>query len=525
MSWDKERTSLTRICENSPLKEIIPQGKYFIQDGLILNNDTFRLLISWDKVLALADITKKEFTPIAAFPEWILGLYGSSSSSNIFYSWVYSKSQYKLMAFDVNKLRTRFQDWQLILNADSPFYKFSQRAPYEAPYKKEYDKVMALKPRNILLTDVDNQTKSKPKIRSKISSTNPAPYDHNLLFAFPYALPTAFGGPSVNLITFPYIINRILDGFAISAFATPYFNGVYEGYDNNGVFGKYYNYLFQEGMSLANSLDFKPYSLRINQLVSFSHIKPYSVLPSAPSSIGTQNANLLSITESLSYNVFQTGLYMEDAEKPGGHYLYWKTDMTLGGGKFNTLGPSTDSQNYYTDRSDYWNFNSGLTTSFIYHKHTLTFSGRVSTTQGLNSFNLKEFDSPYQSYILGSTKSLSYVSYPMYASDSLFDIQMGYWSQQSTVQYNFPIFPKAESLFLMSYIDNWRGFVSFQDDGVSVYKNATSFNNVQSVSIGTHLNVDIKGYTLEPSFSYTQLLSQSGWGVILQIKFMDLFRY
>ena len=36
--------------------------------------------------------------------------------------------------------------------------------------KKEYDKVMALKPRNILLTDVDNQTKSKPKIRSKISS-------------------------------------------------------------------------------------------------------------------------------------------------------------------------------------------------------------------------------------------------------------------------------------------------------------------------------------------------------------------
>jgi hypothetical protein len=551
LNWDKEKTSLNKFCASGPQIEIIPPKKLFMQDGIVLKPNTFRLIVGWDKVLALVDATEKSITPLAAFPEWVEGLYSFSPANDILATWVYEKSQYKLIKFDLEKLKTNFAKWRNKLYDSSAFSEFIPWQPYEPPYKKMALKFLANNNPKLDLSKEKDPIKFKTEPNTKIK--NPAPLEHNVLFVFPYALPTALGGPTVNLVTMPYvdkmerdaiqvfagyhfnlkapnatvtyINNRLFDGFAVSLFTTPYFNGIYKNIDHTGEVKTYYNYLNQEGISQASSFRFKPYSLKLDQFVTLSHLKPYTALEAPPSWIGAQNINLLSLTENLYYNLFQTNIYLGDKQKPRGHYLYWKTDTEFGVGKFNSLGDTKDYDNKSSGYLDYYNVNASLTSTFRYNKQTFTLSGHISTTQGKNSLNLKEFDSPYESYILGSSKSLSYASYPIIANDALFQIKMGYWSQQMAAQYDFPILKDSETLFLMSYINDWHAYVTFQDDGVSIYKNGSKFHNTDSVTVGTHFNMDIKGVTFEPSLSYTQLLTQSGWGVIMQIKFMDLFRY
>ena len=98
---------------------------------------------------------------------------------------------------------------------------------------------------------------------------------------------------------------------------------------------------------------------------------------------------------------------------------------------------------------------------------------------------------------------------------------MGYWSGQTSLNYEFPIFKESESLFLMSYVDNWRGVLSVNEGGVSENTSGTDFGHLTTLSVGTTFTVDIKGFQIYPSLFYSQLLEKNGWGVIMQVKLMS----
>ena len=556
--WDREQTSLEKICPDSTQTEIFPKNRLNIQDGYRIAENQFRLVVSWDKLLGIVDVSNQKITPVAAFPEWILEISDWGNDGKTFTAWVYENSKYKLFKFDTQKLKSNFAQWQVKVNKNSSFTKFPQYTPYVPPFKKIYSEtkssvsiagaVTPAKAGAQKTTTIDQTKPQNDTMTNKKVAGIPAPYDHNFMFAFPYALPDILGGPSVNLVAIPYqdkmerdaiqifggynfylnapsgtlsyINNRILDGFVTSIFAAPFFNGTYNKYDQ-GKDTKYYNYMLQEGVSFANLIKFRPTTFQLQQVLSLTKLEPYSALDTAPVYIGAQNTNLLSLTENLSFNLFKEGFYLAKNDDPTGRYMLWSTNFSLGGGKFNSLNGSTNSQGNSTGDIDYYNLNAAFLSSLSFHKQLITLTGKISTTQGPGTFNLKEYYSPYQTYILGGTQSLNYVSYPLLATSSLFNLNMGYWSGQSSLNYEFPILQNFESLFLMSYVNDWHGILSVNEGGVSPNTSGTNFTRLTTLSVGSSFTIDIKGFQIYPSLFYSQLLEENGWGVIMQVKLMN----
>lgn len=232
---------------------------------------------------------------------------------------------------------------------------------------------------------------------------------------------------------------------------------------------------------------------------------------------------MTSVTGLFTFNLFNTGFYLARKTSTNAEWLNWFTDMSFGGGKYNGLGDGTDSAGNNTGTLDYYNLNSSINSTFKFYKQNLSLLGKISTTQGENTLNIKEIYSPYQTYILGSTTSLNYVSYPIIGSGSLFELKSGYWSYSGTISYDFPIYPSFEKKFLITFLNNLRGFVSLTRGGVSSNKDFSTYDSLTSASIGSSMDIDIKGFQLYPALSYGWIVGQeNNWYMLLQIKFMDL---
>ena len=563
---DLGNTSIDRVCENSSKTQIIPFKKINIKDAFILNDGTIRILAPWGKIMSLVDYSLlKEIKPIAAFPDWVEGITPWEKDSNKYLgAWIYKKGKYYFKKINLDEAKDKFKKWQTLQNENSTFLKFplfkNDLPPFVEIYNQqkqtllgndlqEFEKKLP-KENNEGNGEIKSDTKENP---SEVTQM-PATYRNNFLFAYPYAVPDFLGGPSIGLFAIPftdemeryriqvfggynfflnapsgavtYVNNRFLDSFNISLYATPFFNGYYDitQTTNSGTNTyRYYNYLQQTGLSIAGSWIFRPYSSSFQSMFSIYNLSPYQTLNAAPQSIGAQSALMASATGLFSFNLFNKGFYLAYNETPNGDWMNWKTDMSLGGGKFNSLGNSTDSSGQNSGNIDYYNVNSSVLSTLSLFKQNFSVLGKVSTTQGPDTLNIRETYSPYQSYILGSTTSLNYVSYPILGSGSLFELNSGYWSYSGTMSYDFPLYPSFEKKFLMSFLDNLRGVVSLTRGGVSTATDLSNYNSITSASLGTTMTVDIKGYQLFPSLIYGWIVGQeNNWYVLMQVKFMDI---
>ncbi len=570
---DLDNTSIEKVCENDSNMQILSSKILNIKDAYILGDGTIRILTPWGKVMSLLDYTpQKKIKPIAAFPDWIEGItpWEEASNSNKYLgTWTYKKGMYFFKKIDLDSARESFIKWQSEQNENSEFSKFPKFKRNLPPFIEIYNQ----QKHSLLENDIPefeknlpNETlseneqinqrktlKSKNKNRSEVTQM-PATYRNRFLFAYPYAFPDFLGGPSIGLFAIPftdemerykiqifggynfflnaptgavtYVNNRFLDSFNISLYATPFFNGYYDLVQTtkSGLNKyRYYNYLQQTGISIGGSWKFRPYSSLLQSMFSIYKLSPYQSLISAPQSVGSQDALMASATGTFSFKAFNTGFYLEHKETPNGEWMNWNTDFTIGGGKYNSLGNSTDSLGQNSGNIDYYNVNSSILSTFSLYKHNLSVIGKISTTQGSNTLNIKETYSPYQSYILGSTASLNYVSYPILGSGSLFELSSGHWSYAGTMSYDFPLYPSFEKKFLMSFLDNLRGTVSLTRGGTSSTKDFSTYKSITSASIGTILTVDIKGFQIFPSLIYGWIVGkENNWYVLMQLKFMDI---
>lgn len=251
-------------------------------------------------------------------------------------------------------------------------------------------------------------------------------------------MPDFLGGPSIGLFAIPltdemeryriqvfggynfylnspsgslsYINNRFLDNFSVSLFSTPFFNGYYDisqPTSSGTETYRYYNYLQQSGVSLSGTWQFRPSTFLLQSTFSVARLNPYSTLNTPPQRVGPQNATIASLTSLLSFNAFHTAVYLANEKKTNGEWLVWKTDMSLGTGKFNSLGNSTDSLGQNSGEIDYYNANATLLSNISFYKQNFSVLGKLSTTQGPGTLNIKEIYSPFQNYILGNTSSLT----------------------------------------------------------------------------------------------------------------------
>jgi hypothetical protein len=568
---DLENTSIEKICEDGFKIQVLPSKVLNIKDAYILHDGTLRILTPWGKIMSLVDYTpQKEIKPIAAFPDWIEGITPWEKDSNKYLgTWVYKKGKYFYKKIDLDAAREAFKKWRSGQNENSTFLKFPKFKNDLPPFVEIYNQ----QKQSLLGNDIQEFEKNLPKEtvaentqvnQGETSNDNkekpsevtqmPATYRNNFLFAYPYAVPDFLGGPSIGLFAIPftdemeryqiqvfggynfflnapsgavtYVNNRFLDSFTTSLYATPFFNGYYDLVQTTSSGTntyRYYNYLQQIGLNIAGSWKFRPYSSSFQSMFSLYKLAPYQSLITAPQSVGAQNALMASATGLFSFNTFNTGFYLAHKETPNGEWMNWKTDMTLGGGKYDSLGNSTDSLGQNSGNIDYYNVNSSILSTFSLYKQNFSVLGKVSTTQGADTLNMKETYSPYQSYILGSTTSLNYVSYPLLGSGSLFELSSGYWSYSGTMSYDFPLYPSFEKKFLMSFVDNLRGVVSLTRGGVSIAKDFSTYNSITSASVGTTMTVDIKGFQLFPSLIYGWIVGQeNNWYVLMQVKFMDI---
>lgn len=520
------------------VREIISSQKWIIRDGYVLKDGSLRLLVVWDRALAVMDydLKAKQVRNVSAFPEWVSRIGPDKKSDRYFVASVYGKSKYELYRIDSLKLKRDFSRWK------------------ETQKGTVFDSESSIRKSEALFQTTADSHDQIQNVSNKSKETNgPAPYDNVFLFAYPYALPDFLGGPSVNLIAIPledkmeryriqisggyhfylhapngsisYINNRFLDLFSVSLFAKPLFNGFYDALQtSNGSTNvtRSYNYLQQIGGSVLGRWDFRPSSFSLRGIWSLSQLQPYESLGAIPTSIGVQYALLSTEKLDLAFTLLQKKFHLNSSDELSSRHLIWKVTTDLGAGKFNSLGKAMDSAGNDAGSLDYYNLNAALNSTFSAYDQNLSLGGRLSTTQGGGTLNLKEFYSPYQTYILGTDTPFNYISYPILNNSSLFDLEMGYWSYSASATYDFPIYPNFESLFLMSYVNRWRGSLGVTEGGVFTTTNWASHTENTSLNIGTNVTVDIKGFQIYPALIYSVLLGNGGWSLLMQVKLMDI---
>lgn len=550
---DENLTSLKKQCISnniiSPAIEIIPEKKFNIKEAYVRNEKSIILKVAWDEVNAILDFNplNKTYSFLFAFPDWIENISPAANDpQNNMTFWLYYKGEYFLINTNLNNAKENY----FLLNKkfensekENLFYK-----EYVPPYKKIFANNIKLFSaediKNISLAE-NNEKQLEFQEKEKY-----AYYDSRFLFAYPYGLPDFLGGPSIGLFSIPlmdqieryriilfggynfylnapsgsiaYVNNRIFDSFSISLYANPYFNGYYDSIQNNNTKIRYYNYLQQSGVSFNAGWKYLFLNSVFSSQISFYNLQPYENLTTAPTRVGAQYANILSLSGMFNFDLINSAFYLANNETVNGEWLKYTMQPAIGGTKYYGLGNSEDSRKNNTGNLDYYNLNVSLINKLSFFKTMLSISGKLSTTQGSNTLNIKEIYSPYQSYILGSTTSLNFISYPIIGNGSLFELQAGNWSYAGTIAYDFPLYPSFEKKFLFSYLNNWRGITSLTRGGVSSNEVLSNFSGLTSASFGSSIDVDIKGFQLFPSIYYSWVLGrEENWYVLFQLKFMD----
>lgn len=515
------------------------------KQGYALSNGSHRLLVPWHHVLAIVDVPqgKKEWHLRAAFPDWVTKIDPDRKNDDFLFAVVRKKEGYQTHHIDLLRAEKHFMSWAIQeKKADTKFQMNDFQYDTEPPFLK-------LAKQDVSLKSSFEHAKAMEE-KDPILDKKDAPYENHFLFAYPYALPDLFGGPSVNLIAVPlqdrmeryrvvlnggyhfflhapngaliYDNNRLWDRFSVSLYSRPFFNGFYDTAIGTEQTARTFNELQQAGLGIAGMLIARPYPINWSWRVGISQLSPYPSLSRAPPFVGPQTTSLASVESSFSSIVWDRHFLVDKKDGFDFSDLHWQNTFQLGFGKFNGLSPAQDSQGNELGVLDYSNVHMSLVSSIFFELHQLSLSGKISTTQGPKTFYLKEFYSPYQTYILGADNSSDTISYPILNQSSLFDLRLGNWSYVTSLSYEFPIWPDFESLFLMSYVNQWRGVLSLTEGGVSPEQQPTCFSSQTSISLGSSVTVDIKGFQLYPSLIYSRLLSNGGWSLLMQVKLMDI---
>jgi hypothetical protein len=564
---DFEKTSIESICEDGKYLNLVKEKYFSIKDAYILKNGIIRILARRDKLLSLIDYTPQMQSSsqfliserIDSIVPW------DPEPENFLGAWVYEDNKYFFKKIDIYKSIENYKNW--LKNKDnSDFLKSTQNFK---EIKPRFIEVFNAKKQNFLIKDqeiVSNnlklmQEKSEYHFHNALFKENEtevlqkiANYNNRFLFAYPYAMPYFLGGPTIGLFSIPYmdemeryyfqvfagynfyldafnasltyVNNEVFNGLNISLFSEPFFNGYYlVNKNDNGEIKqyKYYNYLNKVGVSFLARGFFWPLSSNFESSLSLYQLLPFSSNDNAPPpDIGAQNALIINAAGGLSFDLFNTSFYLTKTKHKDENWLLWKTIISLGASKSYSIGKTANSLGQNIDNLDFYNLNTNIFSNIELLKHRLSITGGLSTTQGKSLLNIKEMYSPFQNYILGATTSLNFVSYPIYSNGTFLSVKTGSWSYSGSLIYDFPIFSKFEKKFLISFIDNLKGFVSLNQGGVSLQNNLSSWDSITSANIGSSIRVDIKGVQFFPTIIYSQAITQeNNWSLLFQLKFSN----
>jgi hypothetical protein len=398
-----------------------------------------------------------------------------------------------------------------------------------------------------------------------------ADYRHGHWFTYPLVVPPPLDSWSVGLVSVPfneemerqrvqvfgfynfytnrlsgsvtYLNNRVFDGLSVSAFSQERFNGYYylydcptNRYDSCGFIStrepgskrfRLVSYLREEGGEIATLHRFQPSSIWLGTRLRGYRLRPLYERDSPfyaddSPALGVQRTVVAQGGADLGFTLFEAAFYDRGA-RTGGSWLDWKTSLVLSADKFKSVSDARKGDDTPSTGLDYQSYVAAGTSMLGYKNHALTLRGRLASTRGGHTLNLRETFQPYTTYLLGSGSGLNQLNYPLAGDAALFTRRAGTTSYRTTLDYNFPIVEELDSNFAIFYFETLRGEMAVGRGGVTDELNLTGFKNVDSASVATRLTIDVKGVQVFPSLAYGKILGGDGWALFTELAFSQFF--
>lgn len=576
---DDEKTSLVRLCHGQPSQVIVPEGKFYIRDAVMLSPDTFVLLTGWNDLQAIVRWSKGKAELIGGLPDWISGIEPSDQKETLFMR-VYTGGNVELWRVPLDALKKSHEGWIAKRPKESKWQNPPQHIPYEPPfarYAAEIRRASAqvnpetksaapaeLTPAN---TPAANTTPANPADaapasptpppKTEMSSTAsiPAPYRYRHWMTYPNFLPPFLAGtwtfgffsrPLVDEMERFYaqifgtyyaeseidaadrlalelnvVGNRLFDGWKGNIFMRPRYNGL----TNCRFRGDPKTYLCQLYLrEYGTDVQFNR-NLSVLDGLSDVHARVFKVSPSSRGTeigsplVGAQDALLGSIGTAASFDLWNKVLFDKPVSDISKRPVGLGGTVRLSADTTHSLGTAKAGNGAEVSPVSFQNYSVELTNSAAYRDHALTVRNNYSSTGGGAPLNAQEFFRPFKTYIIGANDGLQDIS-TSFAGNGLLNYNLtGRAQYRNSLSYSFPLAKSLDTRLAIAYLEKLDGELVLSRGGTSNDFDLKSTNSITTVTGSMRLKIDVKGYQLNPSILYGRAIDKPLWQVFMQIKF------
>jgi hypothetical protein len=555
---DDEKTSLERLCHGQPAQVIIPEGKHYIRDAIMLSPDTFLLLTGWHDAQAIVKWSKGESELIAGLPDWITSFEPSDQRDTLFLR-SYTGGNMELWRVPLAALKSSHDTWIATRPKESKWQTLPKYIPYEPPFaryaaeiRKTANQGQTPTPMEPAKEQVNNPTVDPV---STDHAVIPAPYRYRHWMTYPNFLPPFLAGtwtfgffsrPLVDEMERFYaqifgtyyaeseidvsdrlalevnlVGNRLFDGWKGNVYMRPRFNGLtncrFQGDPKTYVCQLY---LREYGADVL-------FNRKLTALDGLSdvHGRVFSISPSSRGTVlgspvlGAQSALLGSVGTALSFDTWNKVLFDKPVSDLSKRPVGLGGSIRLSADTTHSLNTPKAGNGKTVAPVSFQNYSVELTNSAAYRDHALTLRNNYSSTGGGAPLNAREFFRPFKTYIIGANDGLQDIS-TSFAGNGLLDYNlMGRAQYRNSLSYSFPLINNLDTRLAIAYLEKLDGELVLSRGGTSYDFDLEKTNSITTVTGSMRLKIDVKGYQLNPSILYGRAIDKPLWQLFMQIKF------
>jgi hypothetical protein len=553
---DEEKTSIQRICHGQAPEIIVPEGRFYIRDAVMLGADDFVLLTGWNNAQALVRWSREKSESkselIAGLPDWVLSFEPADQRETLMMR-VFTGTGIELWQTPLQDLQRAHQTWISSRPDESQWHQPPSYRPYQPPfarYANDIRQSAGLTQQNTSATD-SRSNSSLPKA----TLTNPAPYRLRHWMTYPNALPpfvagtwtfgffsrpivdelerfylqlfgTYYNDPSIEqsdrlALEANIVGNRVFDGWKANVFMRPRFNGL-----TGCKFGTDPTvYVCQ--LSLRETGADLQWNRRILSIDANSdlHSRLYQIQPSSRSAylsspaFGAQTALLGNVGGALSFDLWNKVLFDRPVTDLSKRDINLNANLRASIDTTQSLGSAKAGDGTPVSAVSFQNYSVELTHSTSYLTHSMTLRNSYSSTGGGAPLNAREFFRPFKTYIIGANDGLQDISMAI-AGNGLLDYNLtGRAQYRNSLSYSFPLISNLDTRFAIAYLEKLDGEIVLSRGGTSNDYLLNKTNSISTITGSLRLGIDIKGYQFNPSILYGYGIDKPLWQLFTQIKF------
>ena len=534
--FDREKSELASICEDSSTRTIISKGFYSIRSATQTGGSRLLFITGENTGFSLLNIDlafdSHDFYATGSFAagprrkvfEWIDGLTSDPDlGPHNYLIWKFNGDGFSLGPIHLPS------DPQPVGTIAQPTEPFSEpvvqiNAELQKALQASSDKNRSIVPpeTSVLVRD-DGKTFS---VDAAKTFGREAPFENRHLLTYPLVVPPPFGGWSFGLISVPfidemerhrlqiqgvyrsesrflsadvsYINNRIFDFFQLSLVNQERYNGSSLFLKNNKFYEEF-SYLRETGVDSQFGFSSNEGKWVLSVRNAVAALSP--LLGTRSSAVGVQKTVLGTSGLGVSAKpVSRRFLVLQKLSNDND--LGLSVEVNARGSYSQGVGNCASGEGQSLPCPRFWTTGLSQKTEIIYRNLALSLRTDLSGTLGRQHLNLRQIYQPYATYLLGSSQGINYQNYALSGNGALFARYYGKYALKNSVSLQFPLVSSVDKAVLWAYLDRIDGEVIASRGGI--FKKALAqeqFVGVTAASASAKLTVDIKGFKVLPGLS------------------------